>query len=84
MNLMFSRLDKFDGSIFEGASIFGMLIGLHIWEHIFGVGVYTGSVLKEFYGISNGGKLSFSLSYTKAPMATLHKGINGFFLKNRG
>ena len=59
-----------------------MLIGSHIWEHIFGVGVYTRSVLKGFYGVSNGGKLSFSLSYTKAPMAKLHKGINGFFLKN--
>ena len=38
VNLMFSRLDKCDGPIIEGAYIrggggliFGMLIGLHIW-----------------------------------------------------
>ena len=37
VNLMFSRLDKFDGPIFGrcmydgGRLILGMLIGLHIW-----------------------------------------------------
>ena len=38
VNLMFSRLDKFDGPIIEeayiqggGGLIFGKLIGLHIW-----------------------------------------------------
>ena len=46
---MFSRLNKFDGPISEGAYIqggrgfiFGILIGLHIWVvHIRG-GIYTG------------------------------------------
>ena len=44
INLMFSRLEKFDGPIFEvvyiwqggGGGIFGVLIGLDIW----GGGVY--------------------------------------------
>ena len=53
INLWFSRLDKFDGPIFErvhiregggGGAIFGMLIGLHIWEgaYIRGGVVYNG------------------------------------------
>ena len=58
VNMMFRRLDKFDGPIFggwlEGAGvriygglIFGMLIGLHVWGHIY----IRGGVLTGFYGI---------------------------------
>ena len=50
INLMFSRLDKFDGIYIQGnrgGLIFGILIGLHIWG-----GVYSGGVLTGFYGIS--------------------------------
>ena len=54
---MFSRLDKFDGLIFEGGVltrrlIFGMLTGLHIWgAYIRRMGsIYTGGgLLTDFY-----------------------------------
>ena len=60
-NVMFSRIDKFDGSIFERlyigrGVIFGMLIGLHIWgTYIRGGG--RGAHIQEglltgFYGTS--------------------------------
>ena len=55
VNLMFSRLDKFDepifwekgGGVFTGdvgrELMFGMLIGLHIWEEAYiREGLYTG------------------------------------------
>ena len=52
INLMFSRLDKFNWPIFErayirkrqggGGLIFGMLIGLYTWGHIF---VYSGGLI---------------------------------------
>ena len=55
VNLMFRRLDKFDGPIFGwgwgwrrgricGGCIFGMFIGLHIWGRIF-----RGAYIREVY-----------------------------------
>ena len=58
VNLMFSRLDKFDGPIlgwvvggvYRGGLIFGMLIDLDIWwTYIRGGGTYIrGAHLRDF------------------------------------
>ena len=54
VNVMFCRLDKFDGPIFEGAVrgcvyvrglIFEMLIGLHIWGEYIRGGFVNGILL---------------------------------------
>ena len=57
VNLMFCRLDKLDGPIFEkggvhtGGLIFGMLTGLHTWGVYIREGLYMGGrgVLTAFY-----------------------------------
>ena len=58
VNLIFHRLDKFDGPIFGGGRgriygglIFGMLIGLHILGGVYSRGLIYGGVLTGFYGI---------------------------------
>ena len=56
VNLMFRRLDNFDGPIF------GMLIGLHIWRktYIWGRGSYIQrAILTGFYGIFINAHISF-------------------------
>ena len=62
---MFSKLDKFEGLIFEGTYIrrgrgggvgrliYGMLIALLIWGAYIRGGLYMGSALTGFYGISS-------------------------------
>ena len=44
-----------EGHIYWGERlIFGILIGFHIWGHIFKWGLYTEGILTGFYGIGYG------------------------------
>ena len=43
------------GCIYGGRRlIFGMLIGFHIWGHIFKGGLYTGGIITGYYSIGYG------------------------------